>query len=367
MDEQYLIFDDRPHDSFKKKSFSGFKKNDIINAVLKNIESKKVESACHWTCECIVSGYSLILWEKLINFSAKIIHINNTKLPYYLYRKNIVFMNQIERLNTKSKDRFLYLRNSQMIRNLFFDVICTLTLSSKTKRYDKYPKIDDNEDFNFTNIQKRLFSGMNILPAHIIHFNDPEELRIIINEIFALLKNKQQGYEKCCYWILWLLSYEKIHKKKKKIWIIDEREVEDIQKKCCGNIVWVLWETIFEELKIRKNKNISKQINSLYELFKSNYTLGKRNARIPLIFNAIGYLTHTISFKYPVRADIKLFIHVQSNVNKMFKEKKNNEIKKKEMFDTTFKKNISKKEDISGEIIKDKISLFNEIDSMITK
>ena len=51
----------------------------------------------------------LKLWEKLLNFSAKIIHINNPKLPYYLYRKNLVFMNQINRLNTTSKDKYLYL------------------------------------------------------------------------------------------------------------------------------------------------------------------------------------------------------------------------------------------------------------------
>ncbi len=362
MNENFLIMDNRPSDSFKKKTFSGFKKNDIINAVFKSIESKKVENACYWTCECIVSGYSHTLWEKLINFSGKIIHINNPKLPNYLYLKNCVFMNQIERLNTKSKDRYLYLRNSQMIRNLFFDVVSTLATSSKTKRYDKYPKIDDSEDFNFTNIQKRLCAGMNILPAHIIHFNDPEEIRIVMNEIYTLLKNKQFGYDKCCYWILWLLRYEAIHKKKKKIWIIDEREIEGIHKKYRGNIVWVLWETIFEEMNFRKNKNIIKQIKSLFELFKSNYTVGKRNARIPLIFNAIGYLTHDISFKIPIRENYKLFIQVQSNVNKMFGEKKKNEIK-----NTTFEdiKQPPKKEDIPVEIIQDKISLFNEIDQVI--
>lgn len=365
MDEKYFINDDRPSESFSKKTFSGYKKNDIFNAVLKNIESKKIEHACHWTCECIISGYSLKLWEKLLNFSSKIIHINNPKLPYYLYRKNLVFMNQINRLNTTSKDKYLYLRNSQMIRNLFFDVVCTLTSSSKTKRYDKYPKIDDNEDYNFTNLQKRLCASMNILPAHIIHFNDPDELRIIMNEIFTLLKNPQFGYDKCCYWILWLLRYEVIHKKKKKLWIIDEREVEGIPKKYCGNIVWVIWETIFEELNMRKNKNLNKQVTSLYELFKCNYTTGKRTARIPLIFNAIGYLTHKISFKLPLRSDVKLFITVQSNVNKMFLEKKKFEIKNKELFSDNVKKDPPKKEDIPVEIIQDKISVFNEIDQII--
>jgi len=360
----YFINDDRPSDSFRKKTFSGFKKNDIINAVLKSIEAKKVENACFWTTECILSGYSLTLWEKLVNFSGKIIHINNPNLPHYLYRKNLVFNNQINRLNTTSKDKYLFLRNSQMIRNLFFDIVSTLATSSKTKRYDKYPKIDDSEDFVFTNIQKRLCAGMNILPAHIIHFNDPEEIRIIINEIFALLKNKQFGYDKCCYWTLWLLRYEVVHKKKKKVWLIDEREVEGLHKKYCGNIVWVLWETIFEEMNLRKNRNISKQIQSLYELFKCNYTIGKRTSRIPLIFNAIGYLTHTISFKIPIRNDYKLFIQVQSNVNKMFGAKKKHEIKNDKMYDE-IPKNPPKKENIPVEIIQDKIGLFNEIDMLI--
>ena len=364
MEELYRINDDRPSDSFKKKTFSGFKKNEIINAVLKSIETKKVENACFWTTECILSGYSLILWEKLLNFSGKIIHINNPKLPYYLLRKNTVFMNQINRLNTTSKDRFLFLRNSQMIRNLFFDVVSSLATSSKTKRYDKYPKLNDQEDFNFTNIQKRLCAGMNILPGHIIHFNDPEELRIVINEIFTLLKNKQFGYDKCCYWILWLLRYEAIHKKKKKPWIIDERNVDNIPKKQRGNIVWVLWEIIFEEMNLRNNNQIKKQIRALYELFKCNYTIGKRTGRIPLIFNAIGYLTHNISFKIPVRTDYKLFIQVQSNVNKMFGAKKKNEVNGKLL--DMIPKQPPKEENIPVEIVQDKISLFNEVDQMIT-
>ena len=63
------------------------KKNDIINAVLKSIETKKIENACYWASECIVSGYVLALWEKLIIFSSKMIHINNPNLPVYLLKR----------------------------------------------------------------------------------------------------------------------------------------------------------------------------------------------------------------------------------------------------------------------------------------
>ena len=155
MNDLYRINDDRPSDSFKKKTFSGFKKNEIINAVLKSIETKKVENACFWTTECILSGYSLILWEKLLNFSGKIIHINNPKLPYYLLRKNTVFMNQINRLSDATgaqnpadyqEDAFVHQldRDGSTLRTYkFFDVFPT-NISQVDLSYET---IDTLEEF----------------------------------------------------------------------------------------------------------------------------------------------------------------------------------------------------------------------------
>ncbi|MBF76235.1 hypothetical protein CMK20_18900 [Candidatus Poribacteria bacterium] len=361
MDEQSIINDTRDHTSFKTITFSGFKKNQVINAVFKSIESKKIEQACHWTTECILSGYSDILLEKIILFSSKVIHLNNPKLPEYILRKTRVYYNQVKLLDTKSKDKLLLLRNSQMIRNLFFDMITTLFTSSKTKKYDKYPKINELEDFNYTNMKKRLCSGMNILPDHIIKFNDPEDIRIIINEIFTMCKNKHFGYDRCCYWILWLLKWENLHKKKEIPWNIDYREIKEVNEKYRCNIIWVIWTIIKEEVKIRDDKNITQQINSLYTLYTDNFTPNKRTTRLPLIFNAIGYLTHTIDFNKPVRGNFKLFIQVQINVNKMFASKKKNEVSKKK----EIQKKLTKKEDINIEIVQDKITIFNEIDKIV--
>ena len=52
--------------NFKDKSFSGFKKTDVIKTLFKSIEIGKVENACHWTTECMVSGYNLDILDKLI-------------------------------------------------------------------------------------------------------------------------------------------------------------------------------------------------------------------------------------------------------------------------------------------------------------
>lgn len=371
MNEDYLIKDNRDTNFFKTKTFSGFKKTDVINTVIKSIESRKIEQACHWTTECIISGYSVALWEKLMIYSSKIINVNSPSLPSYFLNKTKILQNQIDRLDMKSKDGILLLRNSQMVRNMFFDIITTLITSPKSKKYDKYPKINELEDFKYENIQKRLFAQMNILPNHIIKFNDPDELRIIINEIFALCKNKQFGYEKCCYWIMWLIKWEALHKKKKTTWNIHERDIKEVDKKYRGNLIWVIWETIFEEMRLRKNQNITKQIKSLFSLYTINYTIGKRNTRLPLVFNAIAYLTNVIKFSVPIRPDHVLLIQVQSNVNKMFLAKKIHEEKTTTMDISNVPKNKSKTkskkkeiEKVNVEIIQDKINIFNELDSL---
>tara|TARA_Y100000996_G_scaffold316725_1_gene252907 strand:- start:779 stop:1861 length:1083 start_codon:yes stop_codon:yes gene_type:complete len=360
MEDNFIIKDTRDHSQFKELTFSGFKKTQVINTVFKNIEAKKVEGACHWTTECIISGYANILWEKIIIFSSKVIHINNPRLPEYLCNKDIIYNNQLKLIDPKNKDRYIFLRNSQMIRNLFFDVVTTLTTSLKTKRYDKYSKVDTSEDFKYENMKKRLCGGMNILPDHIMRFNDPDEIKIILNEIFTMLKNKQFGYDRCCFWILWLLKWEGQHKKKKLQWRVEYRDVKEVDTKYRSNVVWIVWDIINEELKSR-DENVRKQISFLYKLFTNNFTIGKRNSRLPLLFHAVGYLTHTINFSIPIRTNFKLFIEVQCNVNKMFGAKKQHE--KIEEIKPVPKK-LKKKDKIDVEIIKDKISIFNELDNI---
>ena len=364
MDDKYIIEDDREIESFKVKTFSGFKRTDVIKAVLKSIESKKIEQVCHWTTECIISGYIIQLLEKLIIYSSKVICVNNPKLPSYILNKLLILQNQINRLDINSKNGILLLRNSQMVRNMFFDIIVTLLISPKSKKYDKYPKININDDFKSENIQKRLFSQMNILPDNIIKFNDPDELKIFINEIFSLTKNEQFGYDKCCYWILWLIKWEELHKKNKQFFDIHERDIKEVDKKYRKNIIWVVWETIFEAMKIKKNNKIIKEIKSLFSIYTHNFTLSKRNTRLPIVFNAIAYLTNTINFNIPLRNDSILLIQSQSNVNKMFMAKKIYEQKNKNKINDSKYKKSKKKKNINVEIMEDKINIFNEVDNL---
>jgi len=320
MDEQYLIEDKRLPDQFKVTTFSGYKKTEVYNTLFKSIENNRVENACHWLTELIISGYITDLWDKLVIFSCKIIHINNPLLPHYLYRNNTKLYYHIDRYLKKD---YIHLRNNLSIRNTLFDVVSTLTTSSKTKRFDKNKKFNDEENFDFKNIKNRLIASHNYLPENFIQYNEPEELGVILNEFVFNLKNEKSGYERCVFWIQWLLKWDKLHTKKLGKCELQPRAV-DVDAKHRVNIVWLVWAGIFHEYKER-NAEIKRQINALYYLYCHNFTGQKRNTRLPILHNTIALLTYDVDINIPIRSDKVLFIQSQCNLNMMFKAKKINE------------------------------------------
>ena len=324
MNQRYIITDPRPLDCFKDKTFSDFKKLDVYKALYSSIETGKVENACHWITECIISGYCIEIMEKLILFGAKIIHINSPNLPEYLWNRYDGFRNSYNHINQKQKKELIHLRNTQNVRNCLFDIVVTLALAPKTKRYDKYPKVKE-EEFSFQNIKDKMNATMQLLPSHIIKFTDPEELRVIMNEFFFNLKNENGGYEKASYWIAWLVQWEKYNKKRKQSFEIEERPIKGLKKQLCRDIIWLVWSVIFEEANIRDIK-IKRQIQSLFLLYKDNFTSGKRNTRLPLVYNAIGYLTLPVKFNVSLRPNLDIFIKTQCNINKIFEDKKKSEV-----------------------------------------
>jgi hypothetical protein len=354
-----LITDPRPLEAFKDKSFSDFKKRDVYSALIKSIETRKIENACYWITECLVSGYTLDIIEKLLLFHSKIIHINSPNLPLYLNRKYVTFLKSIDHLAKKEKHKHIHFRNTQTIRNYCFDLVVILCLSAKNKRYDKYPKINPDTDFQFTTIKDKMNATMQVLPSSIIRFTDPEELRIILNELFFNLKNELGGYDKSCYWVAWILQWEKKNKKDKKCFEIEDRKIQNVHPKYCKDVIWIIWEVIIEETKLRNN-TIQDQIFSLYSLFKLNFTSGKKNSRLPYLYHSIGYLTLPIQWKTPIINDTDYHLLVQSgcNCHKMFKNKKEKEVKEYIPPPTKPKKKI----DISVEISSDKMNVFREID-----
>ena len=293
------------------------------------------------------------IWEKLIQLSSKIISINSPNLPVFLNLKNDFFFNYIKNYD---KNNILELRNDQIIRNLLVCITTIISLSSKSNRYDSYPKIK-MKDINNDYLEKRLLATNIILPSNFIKFNEPNELRIFMNELYFHLKNQIKLDENSMFWIQFIIEFEKKNKKLGS-WSIELREIKGVNPKYCSDIIWILWELILLESETRHN-NIIIQINALFNLYKYNYSQSKKLQRLPLLYNSIAYLTHMISFKIPVISNLSIIIQTQSNVNNIFKLKKEYENKQ-----ATKKKDSKIKINIAKEKCLDKLSIFNDLDDI---
>ena len=361
-----MINDTRGLEKFKIETFCGYKKSEVIKVLFKCIDSKKYEESCNWLVECIISGYTINIWEKLCLYASKYIHINNPNLPIYIYKKNILFNNIINKYNcSKLKENILLLRNDQTIKNLMTSVIYILISSPKIKIF-KQIKIDES-DFNINIIQKKLKSTHIILPNSFIHMNEPDELKMIINEIYYNLQTTIYGYDHVIFWIDWLLKWEKLNKNM--TWNIDERNPL-VNKKYRSDIIWIIWDIIHLEKK-KKSINIINNINALYKLYIHNYSKSKKLVRIPYVYNSIALLTYNIKSD-PIIKDIVGYIQVQINIDQLFKIKDTHSIidKDQSVINKIIKNEKSenkKKKKGRPEIekINNNIDIFNELNSNI--
>jgi len=361
MDSEYEIIDNRLPETLRKLTFSGYKKTDVYNILFLSIENGKIENACNWLTECICSGYILELWEKLLNFSCNVVSINNPKLFHHLYKKNNLLHNVLKCVDKNDRYGLLECRNNIVIRNLYFSIVTILSMSDKKVRYDKYPKLRDS-DFDFENIYKRFTANVFLLPNDFIKFNEPEELKLVMNEIYTYLKNR--NYEMCIYWTFWIFEWEKRNIKAKNSWHIDVRDV-DVLPKFKADLVWVLWELILLE-KENKCNDTKIQIRSLYELYKHDFTSRKRNKRLPYLYMSMCMLTNDVDYNIPLIRDNILYIQANIKNGEMFKMRKpreNHDVIKDIEVDKKLLSGTKYDDKMNKETTEAKIKLFNDLDS----
>jgi hypothetical protein len=319
MDSESEINDIRDKSAFKGITFSEFKKCDVKKELLNSLYHSKIEPCCYWSGELICAGHYGDLWDIIIDFYSKHIHIGNPKLAIYLDLRISCFKDLIHSGYTNQE---LRLRNNMKMRKLFCEIMCILCESKKRHSYDEL-KVK-KEDYDLTQLTDR-FKAPNVHYGEgCFKKEDPKELFIPINELaYNVCKEGKNGVNSC-YWIEWILEFENICKNKKEKCQCERRTFTEIDPKCQMDIVWIIWDIFLQE-SLKRNSLIQKIIKSALTLFTLKYTHTCVKKRKLLIYFVVSILTENPELEEEIIKDKNKIASITSQINNIYKQIKQNE------------------------------------------
>ena len=294
--DKYIVKDTRDSTSFKKSSFSGYKRGEIFSEFQKSCSEHKLENALFWMAEIHCSWAVEELFEKIFSYISSKIHLNSYHLPiiiwnHYLYWKSITDINNNN-------------INEQRLRNSLFE-IAALLVQCETSRVLQKKKAIKDTDFNIQKLSKMITCSTNHISPNIIKQKDPKVLTIVINELsYCLMKhadlqgniqdkkdnNREFYMEKAVYWISWLHKWETVQKKKGGSPDCAYREVTDISKEESCDIVWIIWSVILAECRRRVNDLCITQVAALFNMYKYNFARTKKTGKMPIIIHTLALI-----------------------------------------------------------------------------
>ena len=315
------INDIRTPPQFKGYTFSNFKKTDVRKQLIENLKKGRIEPACYWSAEFICAGHYSELWEIIIHYVGKHIHLGNPKLLLYLENRYGIFRNIITQGLNASE---LQLRNHPTIRNLFAEIMCVLATSNKKNSFEPV-KINRVEEFDITQMSEKLHAPNVEYIGDVFKKDDPMELFIAMNEFAFNISKDKQNMLNACYWIEWTIDFEAICKKRKTPCSCELRGSLPIENKFKKDTIWLLWDIIDHYTDILNNKFISHLIRAAKSLFCIKYTTASCKKRRYLLYFAVALLTETVPTNIEINSNKPLIQIVISQINTIYKQIKKNE------------------------------------------
>ena len=317
----FEINDIRNDKQFKGITFSKFKRTDVKKELLNNLSTGKIEQALHWSGEFICCGGFIDLWDIILNFTGKHIHLGNPKLPIYLELR----FNNFKDIVAAFIGDELNMRNNDKIRKLFAEIIIVIC-NSKKKHSIESVKIKTKDEFDMTTMSSKLKSPSVQYITPIFKKEDPKELFIALNEFAYHISKESANSLDACYWFEWILEFEYLCKKKKEICICERRTFVKVDEKFQKEPIWIIWDILFNNNQIKKNEISKKIMTSLFELFCMRYTSGVKKKRKYLIYFAISLVTEKFNSNIDIIENKSIIDDIVKKINLIYKEIKKNEI-----------------------------------------
>jgi len=317
------INDCRTEADFRVITFSSYKKTIVVKQLLNSLISSKIEPACNWAAELICAGHYAEVWEVILGFLGKYIHIGNPKLPIYIEMR---FNNFKEILMTGYTDDQLGMRNNDKIRKLFAEIISVLCFSRKKHGFECV-KIKKTEEFDITQMTSK-FKAPNINYASTSFMSeDPKELFMAVNEFAYHISPESKNIVSACYWIEWIIEIESIYKNRKEKCSCERREFAPVNEKYQMDVIWIIWDVLLKSCKKTGGPLTNKIMGSLLNIFSIKYSGSVKKKRRYLLYFAVSLLTEHINYNIEMienKAEIDI---ICSKIGLIYKNIKRNEVK----------------------------------------
>jgi hypothetical protein len=315
------ISDKRTKKEFQGITFSNYKKSEVKKELLKSLREGKIEQACYWSGEFICAGHYADIWEIILEFVGKNIHLGNPKLPIYIESRYEIFKDV---LVGGYIDNEIKMRNSSKIRELFAEIMSILCQSQKKHPFSKVKF--DKVDFNMTHLAEKL-KAPNVSYANKIFMKeDPNIFFVAINELGYHLSKDKYNASMACYWVEWLLEYENLVKKQKQKVICGRRGFVPVSSKDQMDIAWVIWDILLYEAR-NSGTGHEKIITALLDIFCIRWSCGLKKRRRWLIYFAISLITEKFNTNVPLFTNKDQISHIKDKINVIYRQIKKNEIK----------------------------------------
>lgn len=345
------INDIRNTTHFRGVSFSNFKKTEVRKQYIECMKRGKIEPACYWCAELVCAGHYGELWETILHFMAKHIHLGNPKLVVYLERRFCIFRNIVSQEHLMNE---LDLRNQNNIRKMFAEITTILCMSVKKPSIEPV-KINKVEEFDITQMTDRLKAPSIHYIADIFLPKDPKELMIPMNEFAYNLSSDCKNMATACYWIEWTIEFELICRKRREPCVCVSRTEYNVDKKYTTDVIWIVWDVLLHYSNLLEDPLITKIMNSLVDLFSIKYTLGTPKKRRYLLYFAVSLLTEFVPRHIDIVEDKITVYSVMEQINEVYKQIRKNQVSPGTDYlfddfdaDNTFQKTLEKMEQMNA-------------------